>query len=203
MKRTPYEAFEGVAAPMMVDNVDTDQIIPSREMKTVGRAGLAGGLFAGQRYLSALDRAPNPDFVLNHPAYTGVSILIAGENFGCGSSREHAVWALSEFGVRAIIAKSFGEIFHGNCSRNGVLAVRLEAGKVEELASFVALDPQENRLLVDLTRQTVQSIPFEIDAFTKRLLLDGLDPIGVTLMESDAIAAFHASDSVKRPWIYL
>jgi 3-isopropylmalate/(R)-2-methylmalate dehydratase small subunit len=202
MKRAPYAAFRGVAAPMMVDNVDTDQIIPSREMKAVSRAGLADGLFAGQRYLNAADRTPNPDFVLNKPDYAGASILIAGENFGCGSSREHAVWALAEFGVKAVVAKSFGEIFHGNCSRNGVLAIRLDAGKVEDLAAFAARDPQKNRLAVDLAAQTVHGIPFAIDSFTKRLLLEGLDPIGVTLADADAIAAFHASDAAKRPWIY-
>ena len=207
--RRPFTVHEGVAAPMLVDNIDTDQIIPSREMKAVSREGLGEGLFAGQRYLSSSAREPNPDFVLNKDVYRGASILLAGANFGCGSSREHAVWALAEFGVRAIIAKSFGEIFHGNCARNGVLPIALGRALIETLAGHVRADPQTHRLCIDLENQTVSAtmasdmkFSFEVDPYQKRLLSGGLDPIGLTLERRDEIAAFIERDRGRRPWIY-
>ncbi|MDJ0919541.1 MAG: 3-isopropylmalate dehydratase small subunit [Henriciella sp.] len=203
--RQPLVQHEGIAAVLLRDNIDTDQIIPSREMKQVSRAGLGEGLFAGWRYLEPGGRAINPEFVLNRPEQTGTSILIAGENFGCGSSREHAVWALEEYGIRVILAKSFGEIFHGNCVRNGILPITLSAEDIDALAA----GEQPVSVSVDLGAQTVRSehlrngqIEFEIGAFAKRLLIEGLDPIALTLTEQDQIDAFLDRDTAQRPWVY-
>ncbi len=154
-----FDVLTGVAAPLLRANVDTDAIIPSREMKSVSKHGLADGLFAGWRYLAIGGREPDPGFVLNQPAYAGTSILLAGENFGCGSSREHAVWALDEYGIRAVIAPSFAPIFQGNCVRNGLLPVRLDAGAVARLAEAVAPDPQHRPVTVDLVRLRVSGRP--------------------------------------------
>ena len=201
----PLLRHQGVAAILMRDNVDTDQIIPSREMKSVSRDGLADGLFAGWRYTAPGSRVPNPDFVLNRPENHAASILVGGENFGCGSSREHAVWALKEYGFRVVIAKSFGEIFHGNCIRNGVLPIALPARQVDRLA----MAPTPVKLQVDLEQQTLISsqdpdrlISFEIGAFAKRLRLDGLDPIALTMTQQDQIEAFFSDDAARRPWVY-
>lgn len=209
MKREPFINHVGVAAPMLVDNIDTDQIIPSREMKSVGRKGLAGGLFAGQRYLRPDSRAPNPEFVLNQAAYANTSILLVGANFGCGSSREHAVWALAEYGVRCIIAVSFGEIFHNNCSHNGILPISLGRNQIDSLAGYVQADPQQCLLTISLEQQMVSATndtkigcSFETNAYQKRLLLGGLDPIGLTLKREDEIAAYIADDTDRRPWVY-
>lgn len=202
MSRESINVLTGVVAPLMLDNIDTDQIIPSREMKTVNRTGLGEGLFAGWRYTEAGSREPNPDFILNQPGYQQAEILLAGENFGCGSSREHAVWALWEFGVRAVIAKSFGDIFYNNCTRNGILPIRLEASEVEEIAA----QPGPRSLTIDLPQQTVlagnREYRFEIGGYAKRLLLEGLDPISLTKTEMGRIEAFQASDRAERPWIY-
>ncbi|MEL6824708.1 MAG: 3-isopropylmalate dehydratase small subunit [Pseudomonadota bacterium] len=201
----PLLRHTGIAAILMRDNVDTDQIIPSREMKRVSRDGLADGLFAGWRYTAPGSRVPNPDFVLNRPENHAASILVGGENFGCGSSREHAVWALKEYGFRVVIAKSFGEIFHGNCIRNGILPIALPAKQVERLA----MAPAPVKLQVDLEQQTLISsqdpdrlISFEIGAFAKRLLIDGLDPIALTMTQQDQIEAFFSDDAARRPWVY-
>lgn len=195
----------GVAAPLMIDNIDTDQIIPSREMKTVSKEGLGEGLFAGWRYLEIGSRAPDMSFVLNQPTTSQASILLTGKNFGCGSSREHAVWALSEFGIRVIIAKSFGEIFQANCFRNGILAVSLSDPDVDELADASAL----SEFSIDLEAQkvTVSGLPdwegfFKIGAYPKRLLSKGLCPIELTLQNSPEINAFIKADEESRPWIY-
>lgn len=202
MTREPINVLTGIAAPLMLDNVDTDQIIPSREMKTVNRSGLGDGLFAGWRYLQAGGRDPNPDFILNKPGYTDAGILVSGANFGCGSSREHAVWALAEFGIRAILAKSFGDIFYNNCTRNGILPIRLEPEQVDELAGH----SEPKTLTLDLPRQVVLSgnreFPFEIGGYAKRLLMEGLDPISLTKTELPKIEAFQSDDRVARPWIY-
>jgi 3-isopropylmalate/(R)-2-methylmalate dehydratase small subunit len=203
-----FDILTGVAAPLLRANVDTDAIIPSREMKSVSKRGLAEGLFAGWRYLAIGGREPDPGFVLNHPAYAGTRILLAGENFGCGSSREHAVWALEEFGIRAVIAPSFAPIFHGNCVRNGLLPVRLEAGAVARIAAAVAADPQRRLVTVDLVRQRVSGpdgieFGFEVDVESREMLLEGLDAIDLTLKHRDAIEAFLARDRIERPWIYL
>lgn len=201
--------LESVAAPLLRDNIDTDQIIPSREMKAVSRQGLGVGLFAGWRYVAPDDRTPNRDFVLNDPAYEGAEILLAGENFGCGSSREHAVWALAEYGVRAILASSFGEIFFNNCVRNAIAPVVLSAGDIRRLADHVSGDPQGRRVRVDVPAQTVSvaglsefHASFSLGAFEKQLLTEGLDPIDLTLKSDAAIAAFITADSGRRPWLY-
>lgn len=202
---TPFRHHRGVAAALPVDNVDTDQIIPSREMKTVSREGLGEGLFAGWRYTVPGGREPVADFVLNLPVQAGTSILISGSNFGCGSSREHAVWALTDYGVRAIIAKSFGDIFHGNCMRNGILPVALPADEVDHLLALTG----GAEVVIDLEAQTVtaDALPgwtgrFEIGPYAKRLLLEGLDPIGLTLLQQPAISAFQLADAGERPWVY-
>lgn len=150
-----FNILTGVAAPLMRINVDTDAIIPSREMKRVSKQGLGDGLFAGWRYLEAESRTINPEFVLNKPAYNNVSILLSGANFGCGSSREHAVWALQEFGVRAIIAESFGAIFYGNCTRNGILPIVLADDLVQALVRQVEVGPQNQLLEINLPEQKV------------------------------------------------
>lgn len=200
---SPFTVHEGVAAPLMLDNVDTDQIIPSREMKAVSRDGLSVGLFAGWRYVSAESRELQSDFVLNKPAFRDASVLLAGENFGCGSSREHAVWALAEFGIRAIVAKSFGAIFRDNCVRNGVLPVVLSSDDVQAIAAQAVSGA---RVCIDLPDQTMtcgdHQYAFEIDAYAKRLLVGGLDPIGLTQSRSDEISAFLDRDRAARPWIY-
>jgi 3-isopropylmalate/(R)-2-methylmalate dehydratase small subunit len=199
----PLESHAGIAGALMIDNVDTDQIIPSREMRAVSRNGLANGLFAGWRYAEAQERVLRPDFILNREPRT--SILVSGHNFGCGSSREHAVWALAQFGIRIIIAKSFGEIFHGNCIRNGLLPVTLASGDVDEIA-----EKCEGQVMqVNVREQTVQaeSLPgwlrtFQIDAFSKRMILEGLDPIRLTLKDAVSIASFQEGDRARRPWVY-
>lgn len=204
----PFDVLTAVAAPLIRANVDTDAIIPSREMKSVSKQGLADGLFAGWRYTAIGGREPDPAFVLNQPAYAGTRVLLSGENFGCGSSREHAVWALLEYGIRAVIAPSFAPIFHGNCVRNGVLPVRLDAASVARLAEAVAPDPQERRLTVNLVRQLITGpdgleFGFEIEPEEREMLLEGLDAIDLTLKHRDAIEAFRARDRGQRPWIYL
>jgi 3-isopropylmalate/(R)-2-methylmalate dehydratase small subunit len=202
-----FDVLTAVAAPLLRANVDTDAIIPSREMKSVSRHGLADGLFAGWRYTTIGGRDPDPRFVLNQPAYAGTRILLAGDNFGCGSSREHAVWALDEYGIRAVIAPSFAPIFHGNCVRNGILPLRLEAASIARLAEAVAPDPQRHTLTVDLVRQRVSGpgvdYGFEIAREDREMLLEGLDAIDLTLKHAAAIDAFQARDRAQRPWIYL
>jgi 3-isopropylmalate/(R)-2-methylmalate dehydratase small subunit len=203
-----FAVVTGVAAPLLRANVDTDAIIPSREMKSVSKSGLADGLFAGWRYARIGSRDPNPDFVLNQPAYAGTQVLLAGENFGCGSSREHAVWALAEYGIRAVIAPSFAPIFRGNCVRNGILPVRLDAASIARIAAAVASDPQQLRVTVDLPRQRVSApggleFAFELEPESREMLLEGLDAIDLTLKHRAAIASFQATDRERRPWIYL
>ena len=203
-----FDVLTGVAAPMLRANVDTDAIIPSREMKTVSKSGLADGLFAGWRYVRIGSRERNPDFILNQPAYAGAQVLLAGENFGCGSSREHAVWALAEYGIRAVIAPSFAPIFRGNCVRNGILPVKLDAASITRLADSMAADPQHLRVTVDLHRQRVAGpgdleFAFELDTESREMLLEGLDAIDLTLKHRAAIESFHARDRAQRPWIYL
>jgi 3-isopropylmalate/(R)-2-methylmalate dehydratase small subunit len=203
-----FDVLTGVAAPLIRANVDTDAIIPSREMKSVSKQGLAEGLFAGWRYTAIGNREPEPTFVLNRPEYAGASILLAGENFGCGSSREHAVWALLEYGMRAVLAPSFAPIFRMNCVRNGILPVRLPAEAIASLAASVASDPQARRVTVDLLRRTVTGPDglehaFDIEPESREMLLEGLDAIDLTLKLAPAIDAFVASDRAARPWIYL
>jgi 3-isopropylmalate/(R)-2-methylmalate dehydratase small subunit len=187
----PFTTHSGIAAPLRRDNIDTDQIIPSREMKTVSKTGLSGGLFAGQRYLEG--RTPNPDFILNQPDYKEATILLGGRNFGCGSSREHAVWALKEYGIRAIIAPSFGEIFYGNMVSNGLLPIQLSDDIINQL-------PRE--LDINLPDQTVNGHRFDIDAGAKKRLVGGLDAIAETLQNREAIDGFLKQDQKDRPWVY-
>lgn len=198
----------GVAAPLLRINVDTDAIIPSREMKRVSKEGLGEGLFAGWRYGSQGSRDPNPDFVLNKPDYAGASIILSGDNFGCGSSREHAVWALKEYGIRAIIAPSFGAIFANNCIRNGLLPIILPDEIVKSLAAEVEKDPQTNKVHIDLEKKQVIApggavYAFDIEDGPRDMLLQGLDVIGLTLRHKAEIDAFQAKDRAARPWIYL
>jgi len=187
------------AAPLLRDNVDTDTIIPSREMRSTGRDGLADGLFAPWRYLDAETRTENTDFALNQPEFRTSSILVSGANFGCGSSREHAVWALAEWGIRAIIAESFAPIFHGNCLRNFLLPIALPSDAVKSLAG--------EELTIDLATQRVsgagQTYPFDIDPEAKQMLAEGLDAIDLTQTQASAIEGWIASDRSARPWVYL
>lgn len=204
----PFTRLTAVAAPLIRANVDTDTIIPSREMKAVSKTGLADGLFAGWRYREIGGREPNPDFVLNQPAYAGARILLGGENFGCGSSREHAVWALAEYGIRAIVAPSFSPIFYGNCVRNGILPVRLPAAAIEALATQIVADPRARPLTIDLRSGELHAPNgdvhrFEIEAEAREMLLEGLDAIDLTLKHRAAIDAFRHADRAARPWIYL
>lgn len=191
-----FTPIDSLAAPLMADNVDTDTIIPSREMRTTGRTGLADGLFAPWRYTEG--RTPNPDFVLNQPAYVGAQVLAAGANFGCGSSREHAVWALAEWGIRAVLAESFAPIFAANCLANGLLPITLPAPAVAALAG--------QRVRIDLAGCTVTGAaevhPFTIDPEARIMLLEGLDVIDLTLKSDADIAAFLAADRKARPWVY-
>jgi len=194
---TPFTTLSGIAAPLMADNIDTDTIIPSREMTSTGRTGLAGGLFAPWRYIEG--RVPNPEFTLNQGEYAGAQILAAGANFGCGSSREHAVWALAEYGIRCVIAPSFAPIFAANCIRNGLLPMVLPRAVVDAVAGHA--------VAIDLAAQTLvsgcASHPFVIDAEAKDMLLEGLDSIDLTLKARPAIDAWTQADRVQRPWIYL
>lgn len=210
----PLRQITAVAAPLLRDNIDTDAIIPSREMKSVSKTGLAGGLFAGWRYLAIGGRDPDPQFVLNQPAYSGARILLGGANFGCGSSREHAVWALREYGVRAVIAPSFAPIFAGNCVRNGLAPVRLPAEVVAAFARYVEDDPQGRPLTVDVVAGEVRcgdgadgaGTPlghrFFLDQEWRDMLLEGLDAIDLTLKHRAEIDAFLEADRIDRPWIY-
>ena len=202
-----FTVMTAVAAPMLRDNIDTDIIIPSREMKTVSKTGLSAGLFAGWRYTAIGGREPNPEFVLNQPAYADTRILLGGSNFGCGSSREHAVWALHEYGIRAVIAPSFSPIFHGNCIRNGIVPVALGAGDIAAMAAWVSEAPQEHRVTVDLQRGEVTAgierhYPFVLEGEAREMLLEGLDAIDLTLKHRTAIQQFIDQDRQTRPWIY-
>ena len=193
----------GVAAPLPMINVDTDKIIPKQYLKTIERTGLGKALFDELRYNA--DGSEKPEFVLNQPAYRKAEILVAGENFGCGSSREHAPWALLDFGIRAVIAPSFADIFHSNCFKNGILPIALPAETVAQLMDD-ARKGSNARLTIDLASQTVtrpdgQVVHFEIDQFRKHCLLDGLDDIGLTLKKESAIAKFEDRRKQAQPWL--
>lgn len=197
----PVPFVRGVVAPLLQPNIDTDQIIPSREIKSVGKTGLADGLFAGWRYLEPGSREPNPGFILNRPGFAHAPILIGGDNFGCGSSREHAVWALHEYGVRAVVAPSFAPIFRGNCVRNGIVPAVLPRSAIEGLLG------EDGDMTVDLLAQTVRrgglTHGFDIDPAAKMMLAEGLDAIDLTLKHRDAIATFRQRDRAVRRWVYL
>ena len=196
-----FVKLTGVAAPLMRPNVDTDVIIPIRRLVMEDRGQIGAYAFEPWRYLD--DGSDNPDFVWNDPAYRGAPILIAGRNFGCGSSREGAVWALWQSGVRVVIASDFGDIFFNNCFKNGLLAIVLAAETVDALAAQTAA----GRFTVDLealrlTAPDGAEIAFEVDPLQRDALLQGLDEIAMTLRRGDAIAAFQATDRERRPWIY-
>ena len=201
----PFTRHSGVAAALLVDNIDTDQIIPSREMKRVSKLGLGEGLFAGWRYVhdGAVRTGENADFVLNDPAFRDATILLGGANFGCGSSREHAVWALADFGIRAVIASGFGRIFRNNCARNGLLAIELPAEHVERIAALgakpVDIDLEASRI----TLSDGTTIDFDVAPADRDMLLQGLDYIDFALRYTDDIDAFVGRDREARPWAHL
>jgi 3-isopropylmalate/(R)-2-methylmalate dehydratase small subunit len=238
----PFHTLTAPAAPLLRDNIDTDIIIPSHEIKSVSKRGLAEGLFAGWRYRAASasprdlesarererasdhhradqradqrdhrrdhQRDPDPEFVLNQPRFAGAAILLTGENFGCGSSREHAVWALAEHGFRAIVAPSFAPIFHDNCINNGVLALCLPRATVSALVDAILTSHGIPSLTIDLHRQELSGtalgvIPFEIDADVRLRLLEGLDAIDLSLRLLTGLDAFYQRDLQERPWVYL
>ncbi len=197
-----FTTLTGVAAPMPLVNIDTDMIIPKQFLKTIKRTGLGKNLFDEMRY----DQQGNeiPDFVLNQPAYRNAEILVAGDNFGCGSSREHAPWALLDFGIRCVISTSFADIFYNNCFKNGILPVVLPQDAVEVLMDD-ARKGANARITVDLEAQTVtssdgRSFGFEVDPFKKHCLLNGLNDIGLTLARESDISAFEARAAAERPW---
>ena len=203
----PFEQHTGIAAPLIQLNIDTDAIIPSREIKSVSKQGLEDGLFAEWRYLSLKTRKENPEFILNQEPYRRASLLLAGENFGCGSSREHAAWALSQWGIRVIVAPSFGSIFYNNCIQNAILPVVLETEKIRELQTFVELNPAANQLIVDLRAATITGgsntkYRFYIESSNQQNLLQGIDAIESTLKLMPSIEAFEKNDNQIRPWVY-
>jgi len=199
-----FRTISGAAAPLNMINVDTDQIIPKQYLSAISRAGLGKGLFHDFRYDTNDNEYQN--FVLNREPYRSAKILIAGENFGCGSSREHAPWSLDDFGIRCVIAPSFADIFFNNCVKNGLLLIVMEEEKVKKLMA-IAENPQTCKMTVDLDAQTIaladgSSISFEIETFRKHRLLKGLDDIGITLQRKDEIATFEAKQKTVMPWLY-
>jgi len=198
-----FTVLEGVAAPLKVVNVDTDKIIPKQYLKTIKRTGLGKGLFAELRYKD--DGSENPDFVLNQPAYHKTKILVAGDNFGCGSSREHAPWALLDFGIRCVISTSFADIFYNNCFKNGILPITVSPEDLAKL--FDDADRGANATLtIDLAKQEIRgpdggTIKFDIDPFRKHCLLNGLDDISLTMEKKSKIESFEKTAADKRPWI--
>ena len=201
-------SIEGRAVCLLRDNIDTDAIIPSREIKSVSKSGLGPGLFAAWRYLDVRKRELNPDFILNSKKYQGANILFAGSNFGCGSSREHAVWALQENGFIAIIAPSFGRIFFDNCICNGLLPVTLQTESILKIAGQIDQASAAPVVRIDLPRQVVtgpdgSSYSFDISDANKKIMLSGLDQIDVTEEYRTEITAFRQRDEAARPWAYL
>jgi len=199
-----FTKLTGIAAPLPKANVDTDQIIPARFLKSISRLGFGKNLFANFRFKE--DGSENPDFVLNQEPYRKAEILIAFENFGCGSSREHAPWALLDFGIRCVIAPDFADIFHNNCFKNGVLPVRLPREICEKLMEDAKMGGNA-RITVDLERQVVvrpngEEIPFQIDPLRRHLMLNGLDDIGQTMQHAPAIDSFESRQRAAQPWLY-
>lgn len=208
-----FTHLKGIVAPMNRANIDTDMIIPKQFLKSIKRSGFGPNLFDELRYLDVGEpdadnsgRPLNPDFVLNQARYQGASVLLAQENFGCGSSREHAPWALEDFGFRAIIAPSYADIFFSNCFKNGLLPIVVSQAKVDQL--FAEVEANEGyQLEVDLASQTIttpsgEKISFDVDAFRKHCLLNGLDDIGLTLEDADAIRAYEAKRKEQAPWLF-
>lgn len=208
-----FTAFDGLVVPLDRANVDTDAIIPKQFLKSIKRSGFGPNAFDEWRYLDhgepGMDNSKRPvnkDFVLNQPRYQGAQILLARENFGCGSSREHAPWALEDYGFRVVIAPSFADIFFNNCFKNGLLPIKLEAAKVDAL--FKAVEASAGyQLKIDLDQQKITApegtvYPFEVDAFRKHCLLNGLDDIGLTLQHVDDIKAFETKHRAAQPWLF-
>ncbi|MGA0249544.1 MAG: 3-isopropylmalate dehydratase small subunit [bacterium] len=203
----PFQTLTATAAKLDQVNVDTDQIIPKQFLKKIERTGFGIHLFHDWRFIDDAGQKPNPDFILNQPRYQGAQILVAGDNFGCGSSREHAPWALLDYGFRSIIAPSFADIFYNNCAKNGILLVALPEASVQQLFTEI----EENagcELTVDLPNQKVQSpkglaFSFEIDPFVKHRLLNGLDDIGWTLQFQSEIEKFETSYQKQAPWMFV
>jgi len=202
----PFTKVTGLVAPLDRVNVNTDEITPARFLKTIRSTGFDFTLFANWRYLDPGAKMPNPDFVLNQPRYKGATILLAEDNFGCGSSREHAPWAIRDYGFRCLIAPSFADIFYNNCFNNGILPITLEHPVIREL--FAEAEANEGYTVqVDLAAQTVTTpagrvLRFEIDQFRKNALLQGLDNIGWTLSHSDEIAAYEQRRKQEAPWLF-
>jgi len=208
-----FTKLTGVAVPLMRANVDTDAIIPKQFLKSIKRSGFGVNLFDEWRYKDAgfpgqdaSTRQPNPDFVLNHPRYAGAQVLIAGENFGCGSSREHAVWALDDYGIRSVIAPGFADIFHNNSFKSGLLPIVLDKTIVEKLAAECETN-EGYALAIDLPEQTVTTpsgevFPFEVDSFRKHCLLNGFDDIELTLQQRFRIEEYEAKRRESAPWLF-
>jgi 3-isopropylmalate/(R)-2-methylmalate dehydratase small subunit len=199
-----FNKVTGVAAPLPMVNIDTDKIIPKQFLKTIARTGLAKGLF----YELRTDESGKPtgDFVLDREPYTNAEILVAGDNFGCGSSREHAPWALQDFGIKVVIAPTFADIFYNNSFKNGMLLVKLPQEQIDNLM-IVASDPENPEISVDLVTQEVRApngvvYPFEIDPFLKECLIDGLDDIGLTMQRGETIGGFEGGQRSQQPWLY-
>ena len=198
-----FTTLSGIAAPMPLVNIDTDMIIPKQFLKTIKRSGLGVNLFDEMRY--NLDGSEISDFVLNQPAYREASVLVAGDNFGCGSSREHAPWAIADFGIRCVVSTSFADIFYNNCFKNGILPIVVSADQRDALMAD-ASDTENPELSVDLVEQTIKrpngvSIDFDVDPFRKTCLLEGLDDIGLTLEKSSAIDSYESDRQTNQPWL--
>ena len=198
-----FTTLTGVAAPLPMINIDTDMIIPKQFLKTIKRSGLGKNLFDEMRYDD--NGAEIPEFVLNKKAYRDASILVTGENFGCGSSREHAPWALADFGIRCIIAPSFADIFYNNCFKNGILPIRLDQTAIDKLLDDAGRGANA-KIMVDLENQEITRpdggcITFDIDPFLKKCLLEGLDDIGLTMQKAEAISKYEEQTAMTRPWL--
>lgn len=200
----PFVTVEGAAAPFLLPNVDTDVIMPKTFLKGIDRAGLDRGVFNLLRF--GADGTPEPDFILNRPGYEATRFLVVGPNFGCGSSREHAVWGLAQLGIRALIGTSFAGIFDDNCRNNGLLTITLDPATVARIAKVV-VQPETNRLHIDLPAEVItlaatgETTAFEIEPLRKEALLRGLDAVGTTLAEADAIRAFETRHRAANPWL--
>ena len=198
-----FEILNGVAAPLNIVNIDTDMIIPKQFLKTIKRTGLGKSLFYEMRFTQ--DGQELPEFVLNKPAYRKAEILVAGDNFGCGSSREHAPWALLDFGIRCVISTSFADIFYNNCFKNGILPIKVSPDDLKKLLDDASRGSNAT-MTIDLPNQEIRGpdggkIKFELDAFRKHCLLNGLDDIGLTMEKADSISAFEKKNAASHPWL--
>ena len=199
-----FRKLTGVAAPMDMINIDTDKIIPKLHLRTIKRTGLGKVLFEELRYEP--DGTEKPDFILNKEPYRHARIIVAGDNFGCGSSREHAPWALLDFGIRCVISTSFADIFYNNCFKNGILPIRVTKEQLEALMAD-ASDTENPELTVDLEKMEIRrpngvTVPFELDSFRRECLLDGLDDIGLTMQKGDKIDSYETRHQKEQPWLY-